>query len=97
MKTLIDLSQRDTMNGSARFANIAIKSIKSSEINILQNTHRFAGFAVLTAPDMISVLIELGYLSSKEEEKLLNSLTYKRKVAESLTKAIDEYFSKNKT
>jgi N-acetylmuramoyl-L-alanine amidase len=97
MKTLIDLSQRDSMNGSARFANIAIKSIKSSEINILQNTHRFAGFAVLTAPDMISVLIELGYLSSKEEEKLLNSLTYKRKVAESLTKAIDEYFSKNKT
>ena len=97
MKTLIDLSQRDTMNGSARFANIAIKSIKSSEINILQNTHRFAGFAVLTAPDMISVLIELGYLSNKEEEKLLNSLTYKRKVAESLTKAIDEYFSKNKT
>ncbi|MES2961064.1 MAG: N-acetylmuramoyl-L-alanine amidase [Pseudomonadota bacterium] len=97
MKTLIDLSQRDTMNGSARFANIAIKSIKSSEINILQNTHRFAGFAVLTAPDMISVLIELGYLSCKEEEKLLNSLTYKRKVAESLTKAIDEYFSKNKT
>jgi len=97
MKTLIDLSQRDSMNGSARFANIAIKSIKSSEINILQNTHRFAGFAVLTAPDMISVLIELGYLSSKEEEELLNSLTYKRKVAESLTKAIDEYFSKNKT
>jgi N-acetylmuramoyl-L-alanine amidase len=97
MKTLIDLSQRETMNGSARFASTAVKSMKNSDINILQNTHRFAGFAVLTAPDMISVLIELGYLSNKQEEKLLNSLGYKRKVAESLVKAIDEYFSKNKT
>jgi N-acetylmuramoyl-L-alanine amidase len=85
------------MNGSARFASTAVKSMKNSDINILQNTHRFAGFAVLTAPDMISVLIELGYLSNKQEEKLLNSLSYKRKVAESLVKAIDEYFSKNKT
>lgn len=97
MKTLIDLSQRDTMNGSARFANVAIGSIKKSEINILQNTHRFAGFAVLTAPDMISVLIELGYLSSKKEELLLNSLIYKRRVCQSLVEAIDEYFSKNKS
>ena len=97
MKTLIDLSQRETMNGSSRFAGMAVKSIQNSEINILQNTHRFAGFAVLTAPDMISVLIELGYLSNKYEEKLLNSISYKRKVAESLVKAIDEYFVKNKT
>lgn len=96
MKTLIDLSQRESKNGSARFASIAIKSIRKSDIHILQNTHRFAGFAVLTAPDMLSVLIELGYLSNKQEEKLLNSLGYKRKVAESLVTAIDEYFSKNK-
>lgn len=97
MKTLIDLSQRESKNSSSRFANIAIKSVKNSEINILENTHRFAGFAVLTAPDMASVLIELGYLSNKQEEKSLNSLGYKRKVAASLVKAIDEYFSKNKS
>ena len=97
MKTLIDLSQRETMNGSARFATIAIKSVRNSSINILQNTHRFAGFAVLTAPDMVSTLIELGYLSNKDEETLMNSLSYKRLVAESLVNAIDEYFSKNKT
>jgi len=97
VKTLIDLSQREAKNSSARFANIAIKSIKKSEIDILQNTHRFAGFAVLTAPDMASTLIELGYLSNKQEERLLNSISYKRKVAESLVEAIDEYFAKNKT
>ncbi len=96
MKTLIDLSQRESKNSSARFASIAIKSVKNHEIEILQNTHRFAGFAVLTAPDMASTLIELGYLSNKSEEKLLNSLSYKRRVAASLVRAIDEYFAKNK-
>lgn len=92
MKTLIDLSQRESMNSSAKFANIAIKSIKKSGIDILQNTHRFAGFAVLTAPDMASVLIELGYVTNKDEEKLLNSLQYKRKVSKSLVEAINGYF-----
>lgn len=96
MKTLIDLSQRESKNSSSRFANICISSVRNSETKILQNTHRFAGFAVLTAPDMASVLIELGYLSNKQEEKLLNSLSYKRKIAESLVKAIDEYFKKNR-
>ncbi|MBU6140216.1 MAG: N-acetylmuramoyl-L-alanine amidase [Proteobacteria bacterium] len=96
LKTLIDMSQRESKNSSSRFANTVILSVRKSEIDILQNTHRFAGFAVLTAPDMSSVLIELGYLSNKEEEKLLNSLSYKRKVAASLVKAIDEFFTKNR-
>ena len=96
MKTLIDLSQRETMNGSSRFANMAIDSVSKSSIKILQNTHRFAGFAVLAAPDMVSTLIEIGYLSNKSEEKLMNSLGYKRRLTGSLVQAIDEYFAKNK-
>ena len=52
---------------------------------------------MLTAPDMASVLVELGYLSNQDEEKLLNNLNYKRKVCESLVKAVEEYFSKIKT
>lgn len=96
MKTLIDMSQRESKNSSSRFANIVISSARKAEIEILQNTHRFAGFAVLTAPDMASVLIELGYLSNKSEEKLLNSLSYKRKMAATLVDAIDEYFEKNR-
>lgn len=96
MKTLIDLSQRDSMNNSSRFANIVISSVRKSGVKILQNTHRFAGFAVLTAPDVASVLIELGYLSNKNEEAQLNSLFYKRKIAASLSEAIDEYFSQIK-
>ncbi len=96
LKTMIDLAQRDSMNKSADFANIAIKSAKKSGIEILQNTHRFAGFAVLTAPDMASVLIELGYLSNKREENLLNDLLYKRKISDVIASAIDEYFTKVK-
>ncbi len=96
MKTLIDLSQRESKNNSANFAGIVINSLKQDNIEILENSHRFAGFAVLTAPDMASVLIELGYLSNKSEEKLLNSLFYKRKISESLMRAIDEYFLKIK-
>ncbi|HLD76513.1 MAG TPA: N-acetylmuramoyl-L-alanine amidase [Rickettsiales bacterium] len=92
LKTLIDLSQRNSMNHSSRFANIAIKSIAKNNVEILHNTHRFAGFVVLTAPDMVSVLIELGYLSNKNEEKNLNSLVHKRRVVRGLVTAIDEYF-----
>jgi N-acetylmuramoyl-L-alanine amidase len=77
MKTLIDLSQRDSMNSSAIYANLAIKSMQNFDIEILNNTHRFAGFRVLTAPDMVSVLIELGYLSNKSEEKKLNDVKYR--------------------
>jgi N-acetylmuramoyl-L-alanine amidase len=91
-KTLIDLSQRESKNNSARLAKYIIREIKSTDIEILQNTHRFAGFMVLTAPDMASVLIELGYLSNKHEEKLLNSLGYKRLVAKSLANSIKKYF-----
>ncbi len=87
MKTLIDLSQRESKNSSANFANIAIDFVRKSGIEILQNTHRFAGFAVLTAPDMASTLIELGYLSNKEEEEKLNSLSYKRKIAKKIGRA----------
>jgi N-acetylmuramoyl-L-alanine amidase len=96
VKTLIDLSQRESKNTSADFATIAISAVKNNGVEILQNTHRFAGFAVLTAPDMSSILIELGYLSNKEEEEKLNSLIYKRKIAKSLLEAVDEYFLKNK-
>ena len=92
LKTLINLSQRSSMNDSAKFAETVIKSIETHEVETLQKTHRFAGFRVLTAPDMPSVLIELGYLSNKNEEKKLNSLEHKKKVSEALVGAIEKYF-----
>lgn len=92
MGTLIDLSQRSSMNYSSKFANLAIKSIKKEKISTISNTHRFAGFAVLTAPDMVSILIELGYISNRKEEKDLNSYRHKKRVVRGLKAAIDSYF-----
>lgn len=91
-KTLIDLSQRSSMNFSSKFANLAINKVERQGVHMIHNTHRFAGFLVLTAPDMVSVLIELGYLSNRSEEKQLNAINHKRKIVRGIKKAIDEYF-----
>ncbi len=92
LRTLIDLSQRNSMNHSSRFADLAVNKIKRQKIDTIHNSHRFAGFVVLTAPDMVSVLIEIGYLSNKNEEKNLNSIYHKRKITRGIKDAIDEYF-----
>ncbi len=94
VKTMIAMSQRDSMNRSARFAKFSVNSMQNANINILRNAHRFAGFVVLTAPDMISVLVELGYITNYREERNLNSFGYKNKVVKSLVKAIENYFAK---
>ena len=61
-------------------------------VKLLDNTHRFAGFAVLKAPDVPAVLLEMGYLSNRNEEKLLKQSSYRHKLAKSTSKAIDKYF-----
>ncbi|CAA6606476.1 N-acetylmuramoyl-L-alanine amidase [Rhodospirillaceae bacterium LM-1] len=88
---LIDLAQRETMNLSANFASKAVGGL-GREVKLLSNTHRFAGFAVLKAPDVPSVLVELGYLSNPKEEQLLKTEAYRGKLARALAHAATEYF-----
>lgn len=88
---LIDLVQRDTKNSSAAFAEIITREL-GKEVNLLRRAHRFAGFRVLTAADIPSVLIELGYLSNRKEEALLNSANYRNKIISALVRSIDRYF-----
>ena len=91
---LIDLVQRETMNYSARFASRVIGEVQRETHNVLKiNTHRFAGFAVLKAPDVPSVLVEIGYLSNEKDEKMLLSKEYRAKLAKALTRAIEGYFA----
>lgn len=90
---LIDLAQRETMNLSAGFAAITVQELER-EVKLLSRTHRFAGFAVLKAPDVPSILMELGYLSNLEEEKLLRQPAYRAKLAQALVRAVDRYFAK---
>ncbi len=89
---LIDLALRDTKNASVRFARILMSRL-GKVTPLLKNTHRFAGFAVLKSPDVPSVLVELGYMSNKKDEKNLKSATWRNKVATSIVKAVDDYFT----
>ena len=88
---LIDLAQRESMNQSARFAAILVKELRH-RTTVLRNTHRFAGFAVLKAPDVPSVLLELGFLSNPNDERALRSRHYRSKLAAAVVKAADTYF-----
>lgn len=88
---LIDLAQRETKNHSVYFARKAIHHLKRVT-RMANHPLRAAGFVVLKAPDVPSVLIELGYLSNRQDAKLLNSSSWQRKTSRALVKAIDSFF-----
>lgn len=90
---LIDLLKRETSNFSADFSNTLVKQLGTS-ISLSQRPQRSAAFKVLRQADTPSVLVELGYMSHPEDEKLLNSVAWQRRVAASIGVAIDSYFSK---
>lgn len=89
---LVDLAVRDTMNQSKFFANTAVGNLKNSGVRVLENPHRYAGFAVLKAPDIPSILLEMGYMSNNQESALLSSPEYRAKIAHALVSGIDSYF-----
>ena len=89
---LIDLAQRDTKNMSTRFASLLVRELKEQTM-LLGNTHRYAGFAVLKAPDVPSVLLEMGYISSNKDEALLSSSSHQKRLARAVRQAIEYYFS----
>lgn len=92
---LIDLAQRETMNLSKKFANDLVREV-GRETRLLRNTHRFAGFAVLKSPVVPSILFEIGYMSNRQEERLLQSRDHREKIVESIIRAIDGYFERQK-
>ncbi len=88
---LVDLAQRKTESQSEQFADILISELEKST-QLVGNSHRRAGYFVLLAPDVPAVLLELGFLSNAEDEKLLNKQSHRDKIMRSVVKAIDEYF-----
>lgn len=90
---LIHLAQRNSKNESAKFAKILTKELRA-EMKLLGRTHRFAGFAVLKAPDIPSVLVELGYLSNPVDERNLRLTQHRTKVAKAFVRAIKRYFAR---
>jgi len=88
---LIDLAQRETMNESARFASNLVGELRTVS-KVLPQAHRFAGFAVLKAPDVPSVLLEMGFLSNPQDERALTDPAYRARMADSLVQAVNRYF-----
>ena len=89
---LLSMFQRETMNESSRLAAAILSQIKDLPGGDKRG-HRFAGFAVLKSPDVPSVLVEMGFLSNTEDEKNLNSKSYRRKLSQRLAAAIVNYLS----
>lgn len=87
---LLDLTRRETQAFSISLAQTVVKSFEG-QISLINNPHRHAGFRVLQAPDVPSILLELGFLSNKEDEALLLDKAWRAKVAEHLVKAIRSY------
>ena len=90
---LIDLTQRETMNVSADFAKLLLREA-APNMRIRGNSHRFASFIVLKAPDTPSVLFETGYLSNEADVTFLASQSGQGKVAWALANAIQVYFAR---
>ena len=88
---LIDLAQRETKNQSTAAADDLLFAMANT-VPLLNRPKRSAGFAVLKAPDVPSVLIELGFLSNAEDAKRLNSKVGRREIAESIASGVVRYF-----
>ncbi|HAP99036.1 MAG TPA: N-acetylmuramoyl-L-alanine amidase [Rhodospirillum rubrum] len=89
---LIDLAQRETKNKSVHFANTLVSALPGDVLK-LEKTRRYAGFAVLKAPDVPSVLVEMGFLSNVSDEKLLRTAPYRAKLAAALVRSVDDFFA----
>lgn len=90
---LIDLAQRETQNRSLIFARSLVGELANKH-TLHTKQLRSAGFRVLKAPDVPSVLLELGFLSNPDDEKQLTSEAWRDRMSDSVTAAIDGYFAK---
>ena len=91
---LFDLTQRETKNRSANFAQILLDSI-DQDVPLLAKSHRDAGFAVLLAPDVPAVLLEMGFITNREDESLLAGDDTRKDFMDSVGDAIDAYFAQS--
>lgn len=93
-RTLIDLSQTATINDSLKLGHAVLKEIGG--VNTLHKSYvEQAGFAVLKAPDIPSILIETAFISNPEEEKRLNDPDYQDKLIDAIVDGVLNYFDKH--
>lgn len=92
-RALVAMAQRGTVNDSCRLADTIVGTFGRSGIRLLPRSHRQAGFAVLTSPDIPAALVELGYLSNPSDEKLLTVRQHQLALARALRASVDAHFA----
>jgi N-acetylmuramoyl-L-alanine amidase len=93
-RTLLDLSQAAQINDSLKAARHMLRELR--EVNALhRGAVEQAGFAVLKAPDIPSILVETAFISNPDEELKLRSERHQQKFAESMADGIKRYFAQN--
>jgi N-acetylmuramoyl-L-alanine amidase len=93
-RTLLDLSQAAQINDSMKAGRHVLQEL--AEVNALHKREvEQAGFAVLKAPDVPSILVETAFISNPDEEKKLRDPRHQARYAESIADGIKRYFSRN--
>ena len=92
LNILLDLAQRETLNSSAQAAEIIGEELSKTWIT-KKKPHRFAGFAVLKAPDMPSLLLEMGYVTNPQDADMLRTAASRRGLIKGLVQSVDRYFA----
>ena len=90
---LFDLTQRSTKNRSATFAEMVLDRIADGDMRLLRRSHREAGLAVLLAPDVPAVLLEMGFVNNPEDEAFLRDPASRTKLMNAVGDSIDAYFA----
>lgn len=91
-RILLDMTQRATQNRSAQFARVLLTHLEAAEHPMLRRSHRDAGLAVLLAPDVPAVLLEMGFITNPEDERLLADARARGRLMRAVAEAIDRYF-----
>jgi N-acetylmuramoyl-L-alanine amidase len=88
---LLDLAHRETKTFSHAFARLLVGEMKNT-VRLHRKPLKSAGFVVLKAPDVPSVLIELGYMTNRSDLKLLTSEAWRAKSAATMVQAVEQFF-----
>jgi N-acetylmuramoyl-L-alanine amidase len=91
-RILLDMTQRATQNRSAQFARVLLTHMEAADQPLLRRSHRDAGLAVLLAPDVPAVLLEMGFITNPDDERALGDPARRRRLMRAVAEGIDRYF-----